>query len=285
MVRRLRMFSYGMLRKNMYNMLKISIYTIRDQTRHKSFYLLLGIAILFVLLIRGCYEGNYTVNGQQVDNTTVAWHASKMAFHAIAIGMLLLVTVLAMRMFSRDQDDGSLILFLSRATTRRQYILGRVAGTWLLSTLFMFILHLTIFLTAWSKTGGVIPGYLTASWVCSLNLLFITLLVCVLSLHMPDFIAAIATIGIIVIGFTSDGIHQIMQSNIVQSALPDTGLKDPSLWRILYPKIAHLQQYAVSLIDKSDFSSMGPLHPALNVLLYSLITGALLVWSFSRREI
>lgn len=269
----------------MNNLLKISIYTIHDQTRHKSFYLLLGIAILFVLLIRGCYEGNYTVNGKQVDSVTIAWHASKMAFHAIAIGMLLLVTILAMRTFSRDREDGSLILFLSHATARWQYTLGRVAGTWFLSVLFMFILHLTIFITAWSKTGGVIPGYLTASWVCSLNLLFITLLVCILSLYLPDFIAAIAIIGIIVIGFISDGIHQVMQSDAVQSAIPYTTLKDPSLWRILYPKIAHLQQYAVSLIDNSDFTGMGPLHPALNVLLYSLITGALLVLSFNRREI
>ena len=70
----------------MHNLLMISLYTVRDQTRHKSFFILLGVSILFVLLIRGCYEGTYTVNGQQVDGVTLAWHASKIAFHAVATG-------------------------------------------------------------------------------------------------------------------------------------------------------------------------------------------------------
>ena len=31
--------------------------------RQKSFYVLLAMAVVFIMLIRGCYQGNYSVNG------------------------------------------------------------------------------------------------------------------------------------------------------------------------------------------------------------------------------
>jgi ABC-type transport system involved in multi-copper enzyme maturation permease subunit len=269
----------------MHNTYKISIYTLLDQLRHKSFYVLLGIAVLFVLLIRSCYNADFTVNNQKVDSVTLAWYASKVAFHIIAFGMFLMTAMIAMRTVTRDMNDGSVVLFLSRPVTRWQYILGRITGTWILVTAFMFILHCIIFLTAWAKTGGIIPGYLTASLICSINLLFVIICVFLFSLHMPDFIAALATLGIIIIGFISEGGHQLMQSNAAKSALPESMLKDPALWRVLYPKICLLQNYAVSIIDKSDFHTMGSVHPILNVFIYIVLLGFLLLFSFNKKEI
>ena len=111
--------------------------------------------------------------------------------------MFLMVSMLSMKIFSRDHKDGSMILFLSRSVVRWQYVLGRIAGTWVLCLVFMFLLHLTIFLTVWLNTGETITGYLTASIVSSINLLFVILCVCFLSLFMPDFISAAFTLGIL----------------------------------------------------------------------------------------
>ncbi len=97
----------------MNNVLKIAVYTLRDQMRYKSFYVLLGLSILFILMIRGCFDGGYTVNGQMVDNATVAWHVSKIVFHQITVGMFLMAAMLSMKIFSRDRENGSLVLFLS----------------------------------------------------------------------------------------------------------------------------------------------------------------------------
>ncbi len=269
----------------MNNSIKIAGYTIRDQMRHKSFYVLLGISILFVLMFRGCYDGNYMVNGKQVDNLAVAWHASKIIFQIIASGMFLVVALLSMKIFSRDRNDGSMVIFLSRPVCRWQYVLGRIIGTWVLGLVFMFILHLTIFLTVWVKTGATIPGYLTASLVCSVNLLFIITCVCFLSLFMPDFISALFTMGILFVGFVSDGGHQILSSDIARSALPSTVNADPALWRILYPKVFMLQAYADSIISKSGFTNMGPFHPVWNLFFFILLILALILISFNRKEV
>ena len=257
----------------------------RDQMRHKSFYVLLGLSILFILMIRGCYDGGYTVNGKMVDNATVAWHVSKIVFHLISAGMFLLVSMLSMKIFSRDHEDGNVVLFLSRSVFRWQYVLGRVTGTWVLCLVFMFILHLTIFLTVRAKTGTVISGYLTASLVCSINLLFVIACVCFLSLFMPDFISAFFTVGILFVGFISDGGYQIINSDIVRSAVPSSINLGPAVWRVLYPKVFTLQAYADSIISKSEFHNMGPIHPLLNLSLYILLIMMLMLGFYNRKEI
>ncbi|MBW1867395.1 MAG: ABC transporter permease [Deltaproteobacteria bacterium] len=272
----------------MNNVIKIAAYTMRDQMRYKSFYVLLGLSILFVLMIRGCYDGGYTVNGKIVDNATVAWQVSKIAFHLIAAGMFLMVSMLSMKIFSRDHEDGSVVLFLSRSVFRWQYVLGRVIGTWLLCSVFMLILHLTIFWTVWAKTGTFISGYLTASLICSINLLFVIACVCFLSLFMPDFISALFTIGILFVGFISDGGYQIINSDIIRSAVPSSTNWGPAIWRVLYPKVFMVQVYADTIISKSEFHNMGPFHPfhpLLNLSFFILLIMTLMLGSFNRKEI
>ena len=265
--------------------LKIIGYTIRDQLRYKSFYVLLGLSILFVLMIRGCYSGHYIVNGRPLNNVTVAWQVSKIAFQVIASGMFLIVILLSMKIFSRDHEDGSQVLFLSRPVFRRQYLLGRITGTWLLCLIFMFILHATIFLIAWLKTGAIIPGYLTASLVCSINLLFIAVSVCFLSLYLPDFISAIFTVGILFVGYISDGGYQILHSEIFTTAVPPAATLHPALWRILYPKVYMVQAYADSIISQSSFKGMGPVHPILNVFIFIILITAFMLVVFNKKEI
>jgi len=269
----------------MNSFLKITGYTIRDQMRHKSFYVLLGLSILFVLMIRGCYNGQYVVSGKQLDSITVAWHVSKVVFQVIASGMFLIVILLSMKIFSKDHEDGSLVLFLSRPVFRRQYILGRIAGTWFLCLAFMFILHATIFLTVWVKTGAIIPGYLTASLVCSINLLFIVVSVCFLSLYLPDFISAVATVGILFVGYISDGGYQILNSEILKITVPSAAASPPALWRILYPKVYMVLSYADSIIGQSSFNNMGPLHPILNLFFFIILITALMLVVFNKKEI
>ena len=257
----------------------------RDRMRHKSFYVLLGLSILFVLAIRGCYNGRYIINGEIVANAAVARQVSRIVFQLIAAGMFLMASMLSMKIFSRDQEDGSTVLFLSRPVFRWQYVLGRVAGTWALCSVFMFILHLTIFLTVWAKTGTIIAEYLTASLVCSINLLFVIACTCFLSLFMPDFISALFTMGILFVGFISDGGYQIFNSDIARAAFHSPTNWGPALWRVLYPKVFMVQAYADSIISQSEFHPMGPLHPLLNLACYILLIMALMLGSFHRKEI
>lgn len=269
----------------MNNIFRIGIYSLQDQIRHKSFYILLGICVLLVFLLRGCYKGNFTINNQQIDNLTVAWHASKFAFHLIAGGMMLLATLLSMNIFSRDTQNGNMTFILSKPIKRSDYLIGRITGVWVLLSAFMVILHFTIMIIAFLNTGNIFPQFLLASIICSLNLLFLILLVGLLSLFLPDFIAAIAVIGIAAVSFISDSFYLAEQSEMIQSILSSSMEKGVSAWRILWPKTASLQYYASSFIGNDNFTIMGTIHPIFNILFYILITYFLFLWAFSRKEI
>ncbi len=267
----------------MNNLIRITVITLHDLVRQKSFYILLAVAVIFILLLRSCYHGNYTVNGQPMDQMALAFHASLIAFHVVAGGMFLMTTLLSMGIFSRDRDDGSAVMFLSRDVDRWQYMLGRVAGTWVLSTLFMFILHLTIALIGFANTGTLIPGYLTASLLCAVNLLFAIVLTCVLSLFFPNVVAALFTLIVIGVSFVSDGAYRIMQSEMIRQMMAGEG--DTSLWRIVFPKVYMLQDFAATLIANRAFEAMAPIYVFANVLIFTVALACVALWRFYTIEI
>ncbi len=129
---------------------KIAQYTITDQLRVKSFYLLIAMSIVLLFLMRGCYSSEYVINGQPVVGV---WYISRLIFQVIVMGMLLMVSLISMRVFSRDRNDGSLHMFLSRPVKRWEYVLGRIMGTWLLTSGVMFVLHLTLIFIVSFHTG------------------------------------------------------------------------------------------------------------------------------------
>ena len=68
--------------------IRIVKYTLTDEVRQKSFVIMFVICAMFVFLIRGCYQGNYMVNGQLLDAGTVVRAVSKVTFHVIAAGVM-----------------------------------------------------------------------------------------------------------------------------------------------------------------------------------------------------
>jgi len=251
--------------------------------RQKSFYLLLAVAVAFVLLIRSCYQADYTVAGRPVDQMTLAWHASLIVFHVIAAAMFLMTALLSMGLFSRDREDGSMVMLLCRPVDRWQYVLGRIVGIWLLSTAFMLILHLTLFLIVLANTGMMIPGYLSASLLCAVNLLFATVLTCFLALFLPNIMAAAFTLGVVGISFLSDGTFQAMQSALLRHMV--AGESQVALWRILFPKVYMLQHYASTWITTSAFDGMPPIYVVANIVFYTGALAAAALWRFYRSEI
>lgn len=267
----------------MNNLARIAVITVKDLMRQKSFYMLLAVAVVFILLLRSCYHGRYIVNGRPVNQVSLAFHASLIAFHVVAAGMFLMTTMLSMGIISRDRDDGSMVMFLCRAVDRWQYMLGRIAGTWALSTAFMFLLHLTISLIALADTGTMIAGYLTASLLCSFNLLFAVVLTCTLSLFMPNVMAALFTLIIIGVSFVSDGAYLLMQNEMVRHMI--SSQSHASLWRILFPKAYMLQYLASTWITNQAFDIMPPAYVWSNIFFYTVVLTAAALLRFSRSEI
>ena len=271
--------------------IRIMKYTLTDEVRQKSFVIMFVICAMFVFLIRSCYQGNYMVNGQLLDAETVVRAVSKVTFHVIAAGVMLIAALLSMRVFRRDRDHGMQSCILSKPIARWQYVTGKIIGLWALSVLFMFILHSIVFLITSINLKIVMPEYLIASLLCSFNLLFVVVAVLLLSLLMPDIVAFLCVMGIGIVGFVADGISAISHSQMVQAMIQQPGAhpqSDLTWWKVVYylwPKLSGEQQMASSLIGSETFHGFESIYPLMNVLLYCFILGALLFRRFGNEDI
>jgi len=270
---------------------RIAKYTLTDELRQKSFLIMFGFCALCVFLLRGCYHGNYVVNGQALDAATVVKTISIVTFHVIGAGVMVITALLAMRSFRRDRNDGQQSCVLSKPIARWQYVAGKILGLWSLSVLFMFILHGIIFVITSVNLRIFMPDYLVASLLCSINLLFVVLAVLLLSLLMPDIVAFLCVLGIGAVGFMADGIATVSQSQIVQTVMQQPGSgprSELTWWKVVYivwPKLLGVQQSATSLIGNDSLQNVGKLYPFLNVVLYCFILGALLFGQFRKEDI
>jgi ABC-type transport system involved in multi-copper enzyme maturation permease subunit len=275
--------------KALFPIIRIAKYTLTDEVRQKSFVIMFVICAIFIFLIRSCYQGNYMVNGQVLDAGTIIRVVSKVTFHVIAAGVMLVTALLSMRIFRRDRDDGMQSCILSKPIARWQYVAGKILGLWALSIIFMFILHSIVFIITSINLKVVMPEYLLASLLCSFNLLFVVVAVLLLSLLMPDIVAFLCVMGIGIVGFVADGMFAISHSQMAQAMLQQPGSQsDLTWWKVVYylwPKLSGTQQFASSFIGSEGLHEFGSMYPLINVLIYGLILGTLLFRRFRNEDI
>jgi ABC-type transport system involved in multi-copper enzyme maturation permease subunit len=263
-------------------------WTILDEFRQRSVVVFFALCAAFMLVVRGCYSGSYVVNGAALDATALV---SQATFHVVAVGVMLIAALMAMRIFRRERDDGTQAYLLSRPIARWHYLAGKVAGLWLGSAASMLALHGVLFLMTLLNAQAVIPGYLAASLLCSVNLLLVALAVMALLLWIPDFLAFLAILGVGVVSFIGHGVEAAAQSPMVQSAMQQSGAPGAhglTWWKavwILWPKLGGLQVTASSLIGRESFSAGALVSPLGNVVAWCCVLGALCYVGFSREEI
>jgi len=268
--------------------ISIAKYTLVDEVRQKSFIIMFVIFALFIFMIRGCYQGSYVVNGQEVEAGNVIILISKITFHIIAGGMMFLAGLLAMRIFKRDREDGTQSCVLSKPITRWQYVAGKIFGLWVLLVALMFVLHGIVFLITSVRLNLIMPEYLFASVLCSLNLLFVVVTVFLLSLVMPDITALLCVIGIGIVGSVADGIYAMSNTTMGQEMMHSSTQSEFTVWQVIYylwPKLSGAQRFASSFIGAKGFSELTPVYPLINIFIYCIIIGALLFWRFGKEDI
>ncbi len=269
----------------MKSLMKIAGYTVRDIVRQKSFIASAIVCVLLMIVLRGCYQGSYSVNGQAVNSLNVAWQASLIAFSVVGHIAVLIGALLAMRIYRRDREDGSMVMLLARPVSRWSYSLGRLAGVFFVAWAFMLLLHGTIYVLALSNTGARLPGlFLAASGACFINVLFVVSLVCLCSFFVSDVVAVLLTIGVVATGMVSDLVFAAMHSKTLQSFMTNAP-PDPALWRSIWPKTTALMLDATSWVSGVPTHYAGSIHPFVNVFVWTLIVGALVAMRFNREEL
>ncbi|MBI4976270.1 MAG: ABC transporter permease [Spirochaetes bacterium] len=276
--------------KNAWNkIIGVARITIADVVRQKSFIILFCLCLFLVFMVRGCWNTKMMINGQSVSGGNFAVQILQAVFVIVSGAVMLIAGLLSMRMFRRDRDEGMQAFILSKPVTRLHYLLGKIAGLWLLLSAFMAVLHCAILLIHLQHAGSVSPGYIAASVMSILNVLFVILSVSLLSLLVPDIFAFLCVFGVTAMAFIFDGIAQAARSAALKSMLQQAGQDDMTWWKFVYwfwPKSGALASAASSFIDPAAVIITGNvLFPIANIGVYCIICCVLLFVRFQREEI
>lgn len=280
--------------KNLRTIIAVARMTIADVLRQKSFIALFIVAVLFVLLTRGCWGMKMNVNGQVMSGGKFALQILQTVFFVISSMVMFIAGLLAMRLFRRDRDEGMQAFVLSKPVTRLSYITGKVGGLVLIMTAFMFLLHGAILIIHFLHSGEVTAGYLAASFMSILNVAFAVLAVSLLSLLIPDIFAFLAAFGVTALAFFFDVIAAAARSSAAKSILSQSGAQVPGMdsltwWQVVYwiwPKAGALGVNAAALIDPTaTIAAYDVLIPIASIAAYCIVFSVLVVLRFQREEI
>jgi hypothetical protein len=106
---------------------------------------------------------------------------------------------------------------------------------------------------------------------------------------MPDIAAFLSVMAFGIVVSVADGMYAVSHSPMAQAIMQQQGPQpDFSFWKIIYylwPKLSGAQFYASSFIDSEGFNGLGSVYPLINIIVYCLILGALLLQRFKREDI
>ncbi len=266
----------------MKEILAISGNTLKEGLKNKMFYILLGIALLFILIAKGCMGGNMSFNQQQLSPDEIASFGTILGFHIIIFWGLTLAGLLAMGSLIGDIETGVITVFISKPISRFQYLLGKFLGVSVVVLINVAILGLGFFFLAYLK-AGVFPFKLfLALGVFAFNIFLLISFILLISLVTSRVIAML--FGIIGYLF-SIGLDIPIYFDSIRANL--TGSQGTLIiLKILYfilPQWGSTQFYAASFLHDLFSQSMS-FWPIPHTIIYTVIIWLLLVLSFRRKE-
>lgn len=127
--------------------------SIKECLRHRIVYFIFAGAMLFLLIGKGCDPGTVRGKGVFFDEMALRSAAMAVAFHGIAFWSLVLCSLLSSQVLTREQDEGTAALTLSRPLARSVFLAGKGIGVVLISALNLFLLG-TIFVALYYLESG-----------------------------------------------------------------------------------------------------------------------------------
>jgi ABC-type transport system involved in multi-copper enzyme maturation permease subunit len=262
--------------------LLIAVYTLRDEIRRKTLVLMLLVSFGCILLGRGCAHSSLMVNGENLGAGLVRQSLGLLFFNFLVITMFTLTGLLAMQTLSREIRRGSALIFLAHALSRRQYLLGKVAGLFLLCGGFLAALSFIFYFSTRAQLGFSLPAVLAGCATLLLGILFLVLLVFWLTLWLPPLLAAVTAGLVYAVSLFHDFAGAFAALSQGQPGLTAT----PSLWDWVWPQLGGLQVMVSSwILGQGGYQHPGPLPPPLNLGIYSVLLFAALQWQFGKKDL
>ncbi len=266
----------------MRQILAIAGNTIKEGLRNKMFYILLGVALLFILLGRGCMSGSMNIQNRELSPEEMVSFGTTLGFFIITFWGLTLAGLLSMGAVVGDIETGVITGFISKPISRLEYLLGKFVGVIAVVLLNIVVLGIGFSLLAFLK-AGLFPFALFGSLgIFVLNIMLLISFIFLISLVTSRIIAMV--FGILAYVFST-----VFDIFVYFDALREkiTGSVSTQLiMKIIYfafPQWGSTWFYSASFIN-DFFSQSMSFWPVAHTLLYLCLVWVLMAFVFSRKE-
>jgi ABC-type transport system involved in multi-copper enzyme maturation permease subunit len=188
---------------------------------------------------------------------------------------------------SAELKSGSALIFLTQPLSRVQYLLGKIAGLFLLSAGFLVVLSLIFYFSTRGRLDFSLMAILAGDAALALGLLFIIILVFWFSLFLPPLLAFAGAGLVYAVSLFHDFSYALPRFSPLTNPPSTASVADPTLlWDVFWPKLGSLQALVSSgLLGQKDMAYPGPISPPLQLGICILLGYAVLQWQFRKKDL
>jgi ABC-type transport system involved in multi-copper enzyme maturation permease subunit len=262
--------------------LAISGNTIKEGLRNKMFYILLGIALVFVLIGRACMTGQMNIQDHTLSGEEMVSFGTIIGFHIIIFWALTLAGLLSMGAILSDVETGIITTFISKPITRFEYLIGKFIGVLAVVLLNVVILAVGFSILAFLRAKIFPFSLLAALGIFTVNIVLLVSFIFLVSLVSSRIIAMIFGIlgYLLSIGIDIPIYFDAIRERMVGSSVASLIMK---IFYFAIPQWGSTQFYAASFISDTFRQSMS-FWPVIHTLLYIGLVWICMVFVFGKKE-
>ncbi|MFC1591896.1 ABC transporter permease [Thermodesulfobacteriota bacterium] len=251
----------------------------KECLRYRVVYFIFVMALVFIYMGKGCNPGTVKGEGILFDQDSLQQMAMTVAFHGIVFWSMLLCGLISANVLSRDVEEGTAAMTLSRPLSRSAFIAGKLLSILMVSCLNMFLLG-TIFFTLFQSESGQLNLWLFGGFgIVVFSLMLFALINLFFSLFLPRLVTPLVGFIIYFMSFWNSIPYHFTKIRMVWEPSETV-----DMLHLLLPPLGDLQFIGAACIS-SAMTLETLAAPFCSLMLYCIVLWALLLFVFSRRPI
>jgi ABC-type transport system involved in multi-copper enzyme maturation permease subunit len=154
------------------------------------------MAVFFIFLGKSCTPQMSTQNSMIIDLKTQQDLAMKVGFHSIIFWSVMLCGLLSSNLLSKEEEDGTVAMTLSRPVSRAQFLAGKILSVIMISTFNLILLSGVFLFLFYVEMKQFNPFILLSFLTMVIALILYTLMTIVLSFFIPRIAAPLVSMCI-----------------------------------------------------------------------------------------
>ncbi|RLC41219.1 MAG: hypothetical protein DRH51_03650 [Candidatus Coatesbacteria bacterium] len=249
--------------------------------RRKTFYLVLGLGVLFVL-ISGCfYSENITINQRLIQGENLIKVVRSITLYLSIFWGMILGILIGISTATGEVENRHIELVLSKPITRTEYILARLLTAFIISFSITLVMSIISWVIYTLRLNVFDLRIFLGIGISALDIALIVSFVTLISLILPRLLAGF--VGLMTYFFSFITGIDFLKGFVLSEDVPTFTKIIARIIYIIVPPFTNIHKIANSVMNR-DMVSRGEFSNLIHGVLYLIICLFLIISIFRRKE-